>query len=77
MEQSGGDALNFNSGEYIISGNIIQDTGDGCIALNNDAFGVVSNEMPPIPPVFYVQKITSRPAALLSYERSRLGNGLF
>lgn len=45
VSQSGGDALNFNAGEYLISGNTVQDTGDGCIALNNNAFGVVSNNI--------------------------------
>jgi len=45
VDQSGGDALNFNSGEYVITGNTVQNTGDGCIALNNNAFGVVANNI--------------------------------
>jgi hypothetical protein len=45
VSQSGGDALNFNSGEYIITGNTVQDVGDGCIAMNNNAFGIVSNNI--------------------------------
>lgn len=43
VAQSGGDALNFNAGEYTITGNTVEDTGDGCIALNNDAVGVVAH----------------------------------
>lgn len=45
VPNSGGDALNFNSGEYIITGNVVEDGGDGCIAMNNDAFGVISNNI--------------------------------
>lgn len=45
VEQSGGDALNFNAGEYIITGNVVENTGDGCIALNNNAFGVVAHNI--------------------------------
>lgn len=45
VNQSGGDALNFNSGQYIIDGNHVHDVGDGCIALNNNALGVVSNNI--------------------------------
>jgi hypothetical protein len=39
VPNSGGDALNFNSGEYIITDNIVENGGDGCIAMNNNAFG--------------------------------------
>jgi hypothetical protein len=42
---SGGDALNFNSGEYIITENVVENVGDGCIAMNNNAFGVVANNI--------------------------------
>lgn len=45
VNQSGGDALNFNSGQYIIDGNHVHDVGDGCVALNNNALGVVSNNI--------------------------------
>jgi|EP01046_Picozoa_sp_COSAG06_P050383 hypothetical protein len=45
VNQSGGDALNFNAGQYIVDGNHVHDVGDGCIALNNNAFGVVSNNI--------------------------------
>ena len=31
VPQSGGDALNFNSGEYIITENLVENTGDGCM----------------------------------------------
>ena len=31
VPQSGGDALNFNSGEYIVTENLVENTGDGCI----------------------------------------------
>ena len=43
VPSSGGDALNFNSGEYTITGNVVENTGDGCIALNNNAVGIVSH----------------------------------
>eukprot|EP01052_Picozoa_sp_SAG31_P042970 SAG31_NODE_7003_length_1822_cov_2.189785_1_plen_314_part_00 len=45
VPHSGGDALNFNSGEYIITDNVVEDGGDGCIAMNNNAFGLVSNNI--------------------------------
>ena len=90
MPNSGGDALNFNSGEcllqaiyiiiiisiyyiyiiiiphksitlplffgpfsdkyiawsrYIITDNVVEDGGDGCIAMNNNAFGLISNNI--------------------------------
>ena len=31
VARSGGDALNFNSGEYIVTENVVQNVGDGCI----------------------------------------------
>ena len=45
VPQSGGDALNFNSGEYVVTDNLVENVGDGCIAMNNNAFGVVSNNI--------------------------------
>ena len=45
VPHSGGDALNFNSGEYIVTENTVENTGDGCIAMNNNAFGTVSNNL--------------------------------
>jgi hypothetical protein len=45
VDQSGGDALNFNAGEYIITANTVTDTGDGCIAMNNNAFGMVTENI--------------------------------
>jgi hypothetical protein len=45
VPHSGGDALNFNSGEYIVTENLVENTGDGCIAMNNNAFGTVSNNI--------------------------------
>ena len=43
--QSGGDALNFNNGEYLITANIVENAGDGCIAMNNNARGIVSDNI--------------------------------
>lgn len=31
VARSGGDALNFNSGEYIVTENVVENVGDGCI----------------------------------------------
>jgi len=54
VHQSGGDGLNFNCGnpanpamqcEYIIKDNTVENVGDGCIALNNNAMGIVSNNI--------------------------------
>ena len=33
------------SGEYIITDNVVEDGGDGCIAMNNNAFGIVANNI--------------------------------
>lgn len=38
-------ALFRGSGEYIIIDNVVEDGGDGCIAMNNNAFGLVSNNI--------------------------------
>lgn len=46
VEQCGGDVLNFNDGHYIVTNNRIfnSDTpGDGGIAFNNNAFGIIAN----------------------------------
>eukprot|EP00039_Didymoeca_costata_P022381 m.346632 g.346632 ORF g.346632 m.346632 type:complete len:470 (+) comp29660_c0_seq1:90-1499(+) len=45
VSASGGDALNFNAGTYIITENLVENVGDGCIAMNNNAFGTVSNNV--------------------------------
>ena len=45
VPKSGGDALNFNSGTYIITDNLVENVGDGCIAMNNNAFGLISNNV--------------------------------
>ena len=45
VPRSGGDALNFNSGEYVVSENLVENVGDGCIAMNNNAFGVVAHNV--------------------------------
>ena len=45
VPRSGGDALNFNSGTYIVTENLVENVGDGCIAMNNNAFGLVSNNV--------------------------------
>eukprot|EP01043_Picozoa_sp_COSAG02_P062062 COSAG02_NODE_8474_length_2560_cov_3.102397_1_plen_276_part_00 len=45
VPHSGGDALNFNSGEYIVTENTVENSGDGCIAMNNNAFGTVANNI--------------------------------
>lgn len=44
VAQSGGDTINTNGGFHIIEGNYVENSGDGCIALNNSARGnVVGN----------------------------------
>ena len=41
IDQSSGDGLNFNDGYYFVANNRISHSGDGCIAFNNSARGVV------------------------------------
>ena len=38
----GGDTFNFNGGRWVITGNYVQDSADGGIALNNDIHAVVT-----------------------------------
>lgn len=42
-QQSGGDIYNFNDGYFIVTNNIAENSGDGGIAFNNDARGVIAN----------------------------------
>jgi hypothetical protein len=43
VDQSSGDALNFNGGFYLVTANRVSHSGDGCIAFNNRAHGLISD----------------------------------
>ncbi|GMH92176.1 hypothetical protein TrVE_jg8977 [Triparma verrucosa] len=45
VQQSGGDALNFNGGNYNVHDNTVENVGDGCIAFNNNARGIISSNI--------------------------------
>ena len=43
--QAGGDMLNCNEGEYIVAFNKLSYSGDGAIAFNNNAHGIITNNL--------------------------------
>ncbi len=45
VPQASGDSINCNSGTYIVTHNTILNSGDGGIAFNNNANGVISNNI--------------------------------
>jgi parallel beta-helix repeat protein len=45
VDQVGGDCFNFNAGFTVATGNIIKNCGDGGIAFNNGARGVISSNI--------------------------------
>ena len=45
IPQCGGDSINCNSGDFIVSDNIVANSGDGAIAFNNNARGVITNNI--------------------------------